>query len=137
MTGLNELRRGLRRRVIVAEDDAEMRRVVVDMLRAEGHEVHEVADGGQLLLELARSSRFNYDAVDLVISDVRMPVCSGIQALETIRGIRPRLPFLLLTAFGDELAHERALHLGATLLDKPVSVYSLREAVTAILDARR
>ena len=120
-------------RILVAEDDDEMRRVLVDTLRAEGYEVYEVSDGGALLVELARNHRFHYNAVDLVVSDVRMPLCSGLQALETLRGTSARTRFLLLTAFGDEDMHARATALGAMLLDKPFSTRKLRSTVADLL----
>jgi CheY-like chemotaxis protein len=114
-----------------------MRRVIVDALRRGGHETHDVGDGASLLLELAQNPRFHYDAVDAVVADVRMPVCSGLQALETIRTVRAHLPFVLLTAFGDADMHARAEKLGAQLLDKPVSMEELVAVVNEAVSARR
>lgn len=65
-----------------------------------------------------------------------MPLCSGLQALETIRSLRPRLPFVLLTAFGDPEMHARVAALGAELLDKPVSMRRVTTAVSKAI-ARR
>jgi CheY-like chemotaxis protein len=123
-------------RVLVAEDDPEMRRVLVETFRAEGYEVYDVGDGAALLIELARNHRFHYDTVDVVVADVRMPLCSGLQALETIRSVRPHLPFVLLTAFGDKEMHARATALGAELLDKPVSMKRVASAVTKAINKR-
>lgn len=123
--------------MLLAEDDASMRRVLVDVLRGHGHEVLAVADGATLMLELARSSRFNFDAVDAVVSDVRMPLCSGIHALETIHKLRPGVPFVLLTAFGDAEMHARAAALGVTMLDKPVSMHVLASAVADAVASSR
>ena len=125
-----------KRRILVAEDDPEMRRVILDALQEDGHDVHTVGDGAGLLIELARSDRFHYQTVDLVIADVRMPLCSGLQALETIRGVRARVPFLLMTAFGDDAVHARAAKLGARLLDKPFSIEKLRREIAALLGQR-
>ena len=73
-------------RVIVAEDDPEMRRLVVEALRKDGHHVTEAADGGRLLVQIAEA--FDRDpslsAVDVIVSDVRMPVCNGIELLERL-----------------------------------------------------
>lgn len=125
-----------KRRILVAEDDPEMCRVIVDALTEGGYDVHTVGDGAALLIELARSDRFHYQTVDLVIADIRMPFCSGLQALETIRGVRARVPFLLMTAFGDDDVHRKAKKLGATLLDKPFSIQKLRRAVGSLIDER-
>lgn len=125
------------KRVLVAEDDREMRRVLVETLQTDGYDVHEVGDGAALLIELARNHRFNYDVVDVVVADVRMPICSGVQALETIRSVRAHLPFVLLTAFGDREVHARAEALGAEILDKPISLNRLRAAVARAIENRR
>lgn len=114
-----------------------MRRVIVDALEREGHETYDVGDGASLLVELARNDRFHYDAVDAVVADVRMPLCSGLQALETIRTVRSNLPFVLLTAFGDGEMHARAERLGAKMLDKPVSMEELVSVVNDVVAARR
>jgi DNA-binding response OmpR family regulator len=122
-----------RRRILVAEDDEDMRRLLLDTLTKAGHEAHGVRDGAALLLELARSNRFNWDSVDLVIADVHMPVFSGVRALETMRAVRPRVPFLLITAFGDDDLHARARRLGVALLDKPFSMDGFRGSVAQLL----
>jgi CheY-like chemotaxis protein len=125
-------------RVIVAEDDPEMRRLVVEALRKDGHQVTEAADGGRLLVQIAEA--FDRDpslsAVDVIVSDVRMPVCNGIELLERLADARWRVPMILMTAFGDEDTRKRAERLGAVLFDKPLSLDALRAAVNR-LAARR
>ena len=125
-------------RVIVAEDDPEMRRLVVEALRKDGHEVTEAADGGRLLVQIAEA--FDHDPslslVDVIVSDVRMPVCNGIELLERLADARWRVPMILMTAFGDEDTRKRAERLGAVLFDKPLSLDALRDAVKR-LGARR
>jgi CheY-like chemotaxis protein len=117
--------------VIVAEDDHEMRRLVVEALRKDGHDVVEAADGGRLLVQLAEA--FERDpsltGVDMVVADERMPVCRGLDLLERLVEARWRVPFVLMTAFADDETRRRAEHLGAVLLEKPLSLDALREAV--------
>jgi CheY-like chemotaxis protein len=125
-------------RVIVAEDDPEMRRLVVEALRKDGHHVTEVADGGRLLVQIAEA--FDRDPslsqVDVIVSDVRMPVCNGIELLERLADARWGVPVILMTAFGDEDTRKRAARIGAVLFDKPLSLEALRDAVNR-LAARR
>jgi len=125
-------------RVIVAEDDPEMRRLVVEALRKDGHHVTEAADGGRLLVQIAEA--FDLDPslslVDVIVSDVRMPVCNGIELFERLADARWRVPMILMTAFGDEDTRKRADRLGAVLFDKPLSLDALRAAVKR-LAARR
>jgi DNA-binding response OmpR family regulator len=122
-------------RIIVAEDDAPMRQLVVEALRKDGYEVSAVSDGGQLLVSMA--CRLTHcgglDVADLVLSDVRMPICSGMQILERLRGARCQVPVILMTAFDDAEARARAYSLGAVLLDKPFALEHLRRVVAALL----
>jgi CheY-like chemotaxis protein len=124
-------------RVLVAEDDREMRRLVVEALRKDGHDVIEASDGGRMLVRIAEL--FDEDqsmaAVDLIVSDVRMPICSGLDLIERMFEARWTVPCILMTAFGDEEVRRRAEAVGAVLLDKPLRLDELREAVRRL--ARR
>jgi CheY-like chemotaxis protein len=124
-------------RVLVAEDDREMRRLVVEALRKDGHEVTEATDGGRLLVRLAEV--FDHDPslteIDLIVSDIRMPVCNGLDLIERMFEARWRVPCILMTAFGDDEIRRRAEAVGALLLDKPLSLEELRAAVARL--ARR
>lgn len=111
-----------------------MLHVLTDALKSDGYDVLTVGDGSALLLALAQSNRHHYDVVDLVITDVRMPKYSGLQAVETIRAIRPRVRVLVVTAFPDEVTAARARKLDAELLEKPFSVDRLRTAVRDMLN---
>lgn len=120
-------------RVLVAEDDPEMRRIVVDALRRDGYEVLEVADGNGLLSQLTPRYAHSRADVDLVISDLRMPVCTGLQILEALRSAQRSVPVILMTAFSDEATRTRADALGAILFDKPFAIDDLRTAVVNLL----
>ncbi len=121
-------------RVLVAEDDREMRRLVVEALKKDGHEVTEAADGGRLLVRLAEV--FDQDpslaTIDLIVSDIRMPICNGLDLVERMFQARWRVPWILMTAFGDDEIRRRAEAVGALLLDKPLSLEQLREAVARL-----
>ncbi|MGH7293806.1 MAG: response regulator transcription factor [Polyangiaceae bacterium] len=122
-------------RVLVAEDDPDMRHLVVEALRKDGYIVSEASDGGRMLVSLAREydASTGTQAPDLVVSDIRMPVCSGIQILEQLRAARWHVPVILMTAFGDTATRERAQSLGAVLFDKPFDIDDLRTAVANLL----
>ncbi len=121
-------------RVLVAEDDRDMLDTLVDVLKFEGYDVQEAADGGRLLVALTNSAKCGYeDGVDLVISDIRMPVCSGIQILEGLRAAHCGVPFILITGSVDERTRIQATRLGAVLLQKPFALDELLRAVTALL----
>jgi DNA-binding response OmpR family regulator len=125
-------------RVLVAEDDLAMRRIVVETLKKDGYDLSEAADGGRLLVTLAREfvHRDGAELVDLLISDIRMPICTGLQIVEQLRAANCRMPIILMTAFGDEGTRRRARTLGAALLDKPFPMTDLRAAVARLLRRR-
>jgi len=115
--------------VLVAEDDAEMRRVIVDTLVRDGAEISEAASGVALFDWLRRMAH-DGELPDLLISDVRMPGLSGLQVLRMVRDRGWSVPVILITAFGDEDTHNEASDLGATaVFDKPFDVDDLRTAV--------
>jgi DNA-binding response OmpR family regulator len=112
-------------RVVVAEDDLEMRAFLALLLRAEGFDVIECSDGEALLRILGERGAPAPWIIDLVVADNRMPRLNGLEALElegALQGVRlgEVPPFLLITAFGDGRTVEKAFELGAAgVLLKP------------------
>jgi DNA-binding response OmpR family regulator len=125
-------------RVLLADDDAEMRSLVACALRSDGYEVIEASDGGRLLVAItdAYADGNGRDAFDLVISDIRMPVASGLAVLESLRKASWTTPVILMTAFGDETTRTRAEALGAILFDKPFDVDDLRTIALNLVQDR-
>jgi DNA-binding response OmpR family regulator len=122
-------------RIVVAEDDFEMRRLVADCLRKEGYEVHEVADGGELLLRIEDNlfMRRVPIPVDLFVTDIRMPVYTGLEIVTGLREAGLDMPVIIMTAFGNPETRQRAEALGAALLDKPFKMEQLRALVRRLL----
>jgi DNA-binding NtrC family response regulator len=123
-------------RVIVAEDDEEMRKLLAWSLRREGYEIVEADDGLQLLARIMSAHRDGVP-VDLVISDVRMPGFTGLDVLERLQRSGHREPFILITGFGDRYTHAEADRLGAwAVLDKPFDFDHLREVARTLIKQR-
>jgi DNA-binding response OmpR family regulator len=124
-----------RLRVLVADDDVDMRHLVAESLRRDDYEVVEESDGGRLLVRVASVYSFDRlnDPFDLIVSDIRMPVCSGLEILKGLREARWKTPVILMTAFGDDETRERAEKLGALLFDKPFKMDVLRLVVRGLL----
>ncbi len=119
--------------VVLAEDDADARSVFADALKQAGYVVVEAANGSQLLDVFAV-----VQAIDLVISDVRMPMISGLEALIALRLGRLKVPFIVITAFGSPETHREAERLGAVaVLDKPFGVRTLLSVVEEALSSAR
>ena len=122
-------------RIAVAEDDREMRALVSEGLRRDGHEVTELADGAMLLVRIARQYRIKEPAekLDLVVTDVRMPIITGLAILKGLRDAHCATPVILMTAFGDEATKREAEALDAVLFDKPFKLDVLRQTVRDLL----
>lgn len=117
--------------VVVADNDDDARQLVADALRRLGFSVVEACNGNELVLranELLNASQ----PISIVVSDIGMPGCDGIEAARRLRSLAPSLPVILMTAFGDAGVHQRAQQAGARrLLRKPFSLSALSEAVFA------
>jgi DNA-binding response OmpR family regulator len=110
-------------RILVADDDDEMRALLAQALRANGYEVGEYSDGLHLVARVASAHAGPFDAI---VSDIRMPGASGLTILEGLATCQGAPPVILITAFGDRETHEHARQLGAAaLLDKPFDVEEL------------
>jgi CheY-like chemotaxis protein len=126
-------------RVLVADDDPDLRQVIAEALRAEGFEVIEAESGPQLLDLIGPTlmGKPGGPPFELVVSDYRMPGISGMSVLGGLRQFDGRLPFIMITAFGDPVTHAEARRLGATaVLDKPFEMRRLIELVRESLGGR-
>ena len=115
-------------RVLVVDDDAEMRTLLRRTLEFDGHQVTERDRGTHVLAALREVP------VDLIILDKEMPGMTGFDLLPLVRREFPEVPILLVTAFGGQRVELSAIRLGATsYLEKPFRLSELREAVEGLL----
>jgi DNA-binding response OmpR family regulator len=115
-------------RILTVEDDAAIRRGIVDALRFAGYDALEAATG-QAALEIA--VRRDYD---LLLLDLVLPGASGLDVLREVRRTRPTLPVIILTALGEEADRVAGLKQGADdYVVKPFSVKELLARVEAVL----
>jgi DNA-binding response OmpR family regulator len=114
-------------RILVIDDEEDIRNLLEELLRRAGHEVEQAADGRAGLRAL-HSSR-----PDLVLLDVTMPDLDGWQTLERIRDLSD-VPVLMLTGRGEELERVRGLKAGADdYVTKPFGRQELLARVEALL----
>jgi CheY-like chemotaxis protein len=123
--------RAERTRVLVAEDDPEMRNLLVQDLQADGFEVVSAMDGLDALGAIGQASSGDpIHAFDIVVADLRMPGLSGLDLLAALKRTHSSAPFILITAFASAETHETARRLGAwAVLDKPFGLELLRAAI--------
>ncbi len=117
-----------RKPILVADDDVEVRTVMLDLLRTEGHHVEPAQHGAELLARLSQRP----DAA-LVITDLAMPWLDGLEVLERASRMGLFVPGILCTAYADETVQSRARELDVPVLEKPLDVRTLRREVEAAL----
>jgi DNA-binding response OmpR family regulator len=120
------------RRLVLAEDDGDLRETLALAMRREGYEVIELEDGWQLLEYLSTQMLLDGDSssVHVVISDIRMPGKSGLDVLAGVQWAQHPPPFILVTAFCDAETQAEASRLGAAaLITKPYSLAQMRTLV--------
>jgi DNA-binding response OmpR family regulator len=114
-------------RILVVDDDEDIRKLVVQLLERAGHRVEQAPDGRAGLRALHASPP------DLVLLDVSMPDLDGWQTLERIRDLSD-VPVIMLTARGEELERVRGLQAGADdYVTKPFGRQELLARVQALL----
>jgi DNA-binding response OmpR family regulator len=119
-------------KILVAEDDADIRLGLIATLESEGHDVVAASDGAQAL-KLYGTSPF-----DLVVLDVMMPKLSGYDVCRELRAKGERVPVLFLTAKGEEIDKVVGLKLGGDdYVTKPFGVHELLARVEALVRRHR
>ncbi len=115
-------------RILIADDESRMRKLVSDFLIKEGYEVTEASDGNEAL------DRFYEDkGISLIILDVMMPGVDGFEVCREIRS-QSQVPIIMLTAKGDERDELQGFNLGVDeYISKPFSPKILVARVNALL----
>lgn len=107
--------------ILIADDEANMRKVLAAMLRREGYEVLTVSDGAEALDIMQKAS------IDVVLTDLRMPKIDGMELLRRVLEEFDGIPVVMLTAHGSVDTAVNAMKLGAfDYLSKPFDKDELR-----------
>jgi two-component system response regulator HydG len=119
-------------KILVVDDQRNMRTTLAMMLRGAGFDVDEAADGGQGK-ELGATG-----AYDVVITDLRMGECNGIDLLRAVKGAQPMTEVIVMTAYGTIESAVEAMRLGAfDYIQKPFTEQELIVKVTKALETRK
>jgi GAF domain-containing protein len=115
---------GVSLRCLVVDDEAEVGRVLGDVLQTSGHCVVVLADGAEAI------EQFRAEPFDVVFTDLAMPRVSGWQVAQAVKEIAPSVPVVIVTGFGVELtAEERQTHGVDMVLVKPLKIADVLNAV--------
>ncbi len=119
-------------RVLVIDDEPEIRRNLIFGLTQHGYEVVACPDGISAVHELERAGQEG-DGYDYLVTDIFMPDIDGLKILKVIKTHFPDLPAVVITGFGDETLETTALSEPNTAyLDKPFEVHELAEALASL-----
>lgn len=120
-------------RILVIEDEAAIRRVLVKILSEENDAyVVEEAEDGLKGLETLKSKDY-----DLVLCDIKMPKMDGVEVLEAARKIKPEIPFIMISGHGDLDTAVNTMRLGAfDYISKPPDLNRLLTTVRNALDRK-
>jgi DNA-binding response OmpR family regulator len=120
-----------KKRILIIEDDEEMRSLLKDLFEEEGFETDSVEKGTYAFKKLMTES------FALIITDIRMPGFSGLEILPELKKFQPDTPIVVITAFGGEGVHLKALERGAdAYLEKPVPLLQLRTLVHEMINPK-
>jgi DNA-binding NtrC family response regulator len=122
-------------RILIVEDDEEMRSLLQDFIEEEGYKADFAQNGFIALSKVAQ------EPFDLVITDIRMPGLTGLDIIPGIKKLQPAAYIVAITAFGSEEVYRRSIAKGASAyLEKPLRFNELRalvhEAVSSKKDKR-
>src|SRR6187401_2842766 len=110
-------------RILVADDEPNLRRVLTAILRREGYDVLQAADGSEAIDLLA-------EPVDVVITDLKMPRIDGMEVLRHASAQLPHVPVIMITAFGTVDNAVAAVKAGAfDYIEKPFEQEQIRQIV--------
>jgi two-component system response regulator AtoC len=120
-----------KKRILITEDDEEMRSLLKDFLEEEGFETDSVSNGSDAFRKLLK------EPFDLIITDIRMPGLTGLDILPGLKKLQPEAPIIVITAFGSEEVYRRSFERGATAyLEKPLHFNRLRTLIHKVISSK-
>jgi CheY-like chemotaxis protein len=116
----------MKKRILVVDDDPQIREALGKLLRAEGYEVVLAADGREGV------EQFDPQHMDLLLLDLQLPVRSGWDIFGTVTSLNPWLPIIVIT--GRPNQYELATQAGVcALMEKPLDVPTLLRTIASLL----
>ncbi len=117
------------RRILVVDDEANVRTVFSDILKKENYLVKQAKDGPEAIKAI------DEETFDLALVDLRMPHMDGIEVLENIKKRKPEIPVIVYTGYGSITSAVEAMRKGAfDYLNKPFSPQQLKSNIKKALE---
>lgn len=118
-------------KILVADDDPIIKKLLCQVLSEDGHEVSLAPNGAQAA-EKVLNENFG-----LIFLDVHMPVMNGLEALRAIRNTSPQLPVVMMDSYPDQLAKQAENEGALTCIHKPFDLQEIREIVLKIEESTK
>jgi CheY-like chemotaxis protein len=120
--------------ILLAEDDEQVRSIVVSVLLRQGYHVISAQNGGEALL----LSETHSGAIDLLLTDVVMPTMSGPELAKRLAATRPDMKVLCMSGYTDDsIVRHGVLESGVAFIQKPITPTLLMTKLREVLDADR
>jgi CheY-like chemotaxis protein len=119
--------------ILVVDDDGAIRNLVVAILERNGYAVL-TAEDGQAGVDLFRN---NADTITAVVLDLMMPVMGGEEVFRLMNEMRPDIPIVISTGYGDTSVHEQFSSALAGVIQKPYTAAMLVDMLAAVLVRRK
>ncbi|HEY7220447.1 MAG TPA: response regulator [Candidatus Binatia bacterium] len=118
--------------ILVVDDERNIRNNLGMVLEAEGYRVDTASNGDDALI------RVKEGLYDIMFVDIQMPKMDGLELLRYLRGLRPKMPVVMLTAYGTAKRAVEAMKLGAVdFLEKPFDPKAIRLLCQEILERQK
>lgn len=119
--------------ILIVDDDAALLRALTKVLSGEGAVVRNASWAGEVMERLAD----NEGHFDLIITDLRMPILNGKSILGAVKAALPKVPVIVMTAFGNPELEAECLDKGAAaFLEKPLDTPQLLAAIERVFSVR-
>jgi len=117
--------------ILLAEDEESVRKLIKEVLEADGYRVVEAADGEEAVNKFME----NKDRIDILLLDIVMPKMSGREVYERIKKIKPDIKLLMASGYpADFISQKGILEEGLNFIAKPMSPPKLLKKMREVLD---